>query len=221
MPNGLVSHQAPGLLLKVKYPRKFDGTALCISSLIPDLGILFDYFSPFSVRNITHSFLGQLIYTIPLTIILTMLFCTYIGPKAARIAKRKSKVYAPLRFFGLDGWENLSRKKFNSKFFIVATYSALIGGLTHIIIDLPAHGQNPLFFPIIMQNPDFLLYSFIDPGPIYIGPIRIDRNLTVYQIIWFVEDNIMLIMSVYLLRYIKKHELINKWYNNTNFQITN
>ncbi|MFX1242576.1 MAG: DUF4184 family protein [Promethearchaeota archaeon] len=213
MPNGLVSHQAPGLLLKIKYPRNFDGTALCIGSLVPDLNIIVDYFLPFSFRNITHSLLGQLIYTIPLTLILTILFCSYISPLVARIAKKKSRIYSPLRFFGLDGWDNLSSKKFNSKFFLVATYSALIGGLTHIIIDLPAHGVNPLFFPLIMQNPDFLLYSFVDFGPIFIGPIRIDRNLTVYQLIWFVEDTIMLIISLYLLRYIKKRNLISKWYN--------
>lgn len=146
MPNGLVSHQAAGLLLKVKYPSKFDGTALCIGALVPDLSIIYDYFLPFSVRDITHSLLGQLVYTIPLTIILTMLFCILIGPFIARIAERKSKIYSPLRFFSLDGWDNLSSKKFNSKFFLVATYSALIGGLTHIIIDLPAHGVNPLFF---------------------------------------------------------------------------
>ncbi|MFX0021984.1 MAG: DUF4184 family protein [Candidatus Hermodarchaeota archaeon] len=217
MPNGLISHQSPGLLLKIKFPRKFDGTALCISALVPDFSIPFDYFSPFSVRNITHSLLGQLIYTIPLTIIITMLFCAYVGPLIARIVKRKSKLYSPLKFFGLDQWEHLSRKKFNSKFFFVASYSALIGGLTHIIIDFPAHGQNPLFFPIIMQNPDFLLYSIVDFGPVYIGPIRIDRNLTVYQIFWFVEDTITLILSLYLLRYIKKYELIKKWYNRIDF----
>ncbi|MFX0021986.1 MAG: hypothetical protein ACFE9S_06640 [Candidatus Hermodarchaeota archaeon] len=45
------------------------------------------------------------------------------------------------------------------------------------------------------------------------NPIRINRNLTMYQVIWFIEDTIALIISVYLLRYIKKHNLIEKWYN--------
>jgi membrane-bound metal-dependent hydrolase YbcI (DUF457 family) len=212
MPNGLISHQAPGLIIKIKYPKKFDGTALCISALIPDLCILFDYISPFSVRDITHSLLGLIFYTIPLTIILTILFCTYIGPFVASIAKRESNMFKPLKFFGIDEWDNLKKKKYNKKFFIIAFYSALIGGLTHILLDLPAHDRNPLFFPIIFQSPEILLYSIVDFGPIYIGPVRIARNLTVYQIIWFIEDNIGLIISLYLLRYIKKHNLISKWY---------
>ncbi len=212
MPNGVISHQAPGLLLKIKYPKKFDGTALCISTLVPDLSILVDFFLPFSVRNITHSLLGLFIYTIPLTLILTILFCTYIGPFIANIVKRESRIYKPLKYFGIDEWDNLNKKKYNKRFFIVASYSALIGGLTHLLLDLPAHGQIPMFFPIILQNPDILLYSLIDFGPIYIGPIKIDR-LTVYGLIWIIEDTITLVLSLYLLRYIKKHNLISKWYD--------
>jgi len=30
MPSGVISHQAPGLALKIKYPSRFDGTALCL-----------------------------------------------------------------------------------------------------------------------------------------------------------------------------------------------
>ena len=212
MPSAVVSHQAPGLLLKVKYPHKFDGTALCISAFVPDLNVLVDPFLPFSFRNITHSFLGLFIYIIPLTIILTILFCTYIGPFVANIAKRESRIYKPLKFFGIDEWDNLKNKKYSKRFFIVATYSALLGGLTHLLLDLPAHKWIELFFPIVMLSPDILLYSIIDFGPINIGPIRIDRNLTIYQLIWIIEDTITLITSLYLLRYIKKRNLISKWY---------
>ena len=212
MPNGVVSHQAPGLLLKIKYPNKFDGTALCIGTLVPDLNALIDLFFPLYFRNITHSFLGQFIYTIPLTLMLTILFCKYIGPLVSNIAKRERKMYKPLKFFGIDDWDVFKNKKYDLKFFIVATYSALIGGMTHILIDLPAHRYNVLFFPIIMQNPDILLYSFIDFGPLNIGPFLIDRNLTVYQLIWIIQDTITLITSLYLLRYIKKHNLIHQWY---------
>jgi hypothetical protein len=212
MPNGVVSHQAPGLLLKIKYPNKFDGTALCIGTLVPDLNALIDLFFPLYFRRITHSFLGQFIYTIPLTIILTMLFCMYIGPFVANIAKRESRIFKPLKFFGMDEWNNLNKKKYNKKFFIVASYSALIGGLTHILLDLPAHKYNVLFFPIITLSPDFLLYSIVDFGSFNLGPWIIEMNLTIYQLIWNIEDTITLVSSLYLLRYIKKHNLINKWY---------
>jgi len=215
MPSGIISHQAPGLFLKIKFPNKFDGTALCISTLVPDLNILIDPFLPFSFRSITHSLLGLLIYTIPLSIILAILFSTYIGPFVANIAKRDRRIYQPLKYFGIDEWDNLKKKKYNKRYFIVASYSALIGGLTHLLLDLPSHKYIELFFPIIIQSPDILLYSIVDFGPIYIGPILIDRNLTVFRLIWIIEDTITLVISLYLLRYIKKHNLISKWYRET------
>jgi len=212
MPSGIVSHQAPGLLLKIKYPHKFDGTALAIGTLVPDLNALIDLFFPVYFRNITHSFLGQFIYTIPLTLILIILFCKYIGPSVSNIAKRERKIYKPLKFFGINDWDVFKNKKYNLKFFVVATYSAFIGGMTHILIDLPAHKYNVLFFPIITLSPDLLLYSIVDFGSFNLGPFLIEMNLTIYQLIWIIEDTLTLISSLYLLRYIKKHNLVSKWY---------
>ncbi|UCC18858.1 MAG: DUF4184 family protein [Promethearchaeota archaeon] len=212
MPNGLISHPAPGLFLKIKYPKKFDGTALCISAIAPDFNVFVSPFLPFDFRSITHSLLGLIIYTIPITIILSILFCSYIGPYIAKIAKKEKRLYKPLRFFGLDHWNYLKSKKYDKKYFIMVFYSALIGGLTHILFDLPAHGRIVMFFPLILQSPDFLLYSIVDFGPIMIGPFLIQRNFTIYQIIWFIEDIILLVGSLYLLRYIKKNNLISKWY---------
>jgi len=215
MPSGVISHQAPGLALKIKYPKRFDGTALCISTLVPDLNVIIDPFIPFSFRNITHSLLGLFIYTIPLTIILTIIFCTYIGPFVANLANRNSKIYKPLKYFGIDKWDNLKKKEYNRRYFTVASYSALIGGLTHLLLDLPAHEYIEIFFPIIFQSPDILLYSIVDFGPINIGPIQIDRNLTVYGLIWIIETLITLVIALYLLRYIKKRNLISQWYKET------
>ena len=212
MPSGILSHQAPGLMLKVKYPNKFDGTALCISTLVPDVNVIFDPFLPFTFRNITHSLLGLVLITLPLTLILTMIFCTYIGPFYANLAKRNGIFAKPLKYFGIDQWDNLKKKKYNRRFFIVASYSALIGGLTHLLLDLPAHESMEIFFPLIMQSPDFLLYSIKDFGTINIGNTQIEADLTVYQLIWFIETLITAVIAVYLLRYIKKHNLINIWY---------
>lgn len=212
MPSGILSHQAPGLILKVKYPNKFDGTALCISTLVPDVNVIFDPFLPFTFRNITHSLLGLVLITLPLTLILTMIFCTYIGPIYANLAKRNGIFAKPLKYFGIDQWDNLKKKKYNRRFFIVASYSALIGGLTHLLLDLPAHETIEIFFPIILQSPDILLYSIKDFGTINIGQNQINADLTVYQLIWFIETLITAVIAVYLLRYIKKHNLINIWY---------
>ncbi|MFX0039980.1 MAG: DUF4184 family protein [Promethearchaeota archaeon] len=212
MPSSIFSHQAPGLLLKIKYPKKFDGTALCISTLVPDFNLFFNPFLPFDFRHFTHSLLGLLIFTIPLTIFLTILFSRYIGPFIANIAKKNNKIYKPLKFYGLDEWDYFKKKKFDKSFFVVASYSAFIGGLTHLLLDLPAHEYIQIFFPLIVQSPDFILYSIVNYGTISIGPIQFEADLTVYQLIWFIETIITLILALYLLRYIKKRNLISKWY---------
>lgn len=212
MPVSIFSHQAPGLILKIKYPNNFDGTALCFSTLVPDLILFIDPFLPFSFRYLTHSLLGLFIYTIPLTLILTILFCSYIGPFLANLGKKDIWIYKPLKYFGIDEWDSLKKKKYNRRYFIVASYSSFIGGLTHLLLDLLAHEYIHILFPIIMQSPDFLLYSIIDFGTFYIGFIQIDANLPVYQLIWYIESLITFIIALYLLRYIKKHNLISRWY---------
>jgi len=213
MPSSVISHQAPGLALKIKYPNKFDGTALCISTMVPDINIFFDPYLPFNFRNFTHSLVGLIVLTIPLTLFLNYIFCLKIGPFFAQVAKRKGLFSKSFTYFGLDEWDNLKKKEFNKKFFIIATYSAFIGGLTHLLLDLPAHENIEMFFPIIIPSPDFLLYSIIDFGPVTIGQRQIERNLTVYGVIWIIETLITFVIALYLLRYIKKRDLISKWYN--------
>ena len=216
MPSGVFSHQAPGLLLKIKYPHKFDGTALCLSMVVPDLHVLIDPLSVYTLRNITHSLVGIFLLTVPVTLLFTIIFCRYVGPFCASLARRKSLIFKPWRYFGVDEWIHLKKKKYNRRYFIVASYSALIGGLIHLLLDLPAHEFIELFFPwVILQNPDFLLYSIIDFGTITVGQIQIDRNFTIFQLIWIIETLITLVITLYLLRYIKKRNLVSKWYGKT------
>ncbi|NVM34229.1 MAG: DUF4184 family protein [Candidatus Lokiarchaeota archaeon] len=212
MPSSLLSHQAPALLLKIKYPKKFDGTALCISTFVPDIVVVIDPFFSYNLRAFTHSFLGLIVFTLPLTLLLTIVFCKYFAPFSANLARKKGFIFKPMRYFGLDQWDNLKKKKYNRMFYVVASYSALIGGITHLLLDLPAHATIDLFFPITLQSPEILLYSIIDFGPITIGEMQIERNLTIYQLIWMIETLVTFVITLYLLRYIKKRNLINKWY---------
>jgi hypothetical protein len=212
MPSSVFSHQAPGLFLKIKYPKKFDGTALCISTIVPDINVLLDPFLPFNFRNLTHSLLGLVTFTIPLTIFLTIIFSMNIGPFLAKIAKKNGILSKPMKYLGIDKLDTLKKKKIDKRFFLIGFYSALIGGLSHLILDLPAHESIELFFPLILQSPEILLYSIIDFGTVSIGPTQIERNLTVYNLIWMVETVVFFIIALYFLRYIKKNDLINKWY---------
>jgi hypothetical protein len=216
MPSSIFSHQAPGLALKVKFPKKFDGTALCLGALIPDFNFIFDFFLDINFYVFTHSLIGQFLWTIPITSVATFLFAHYIGPLCARIASKKSRFYTPLRYFGVDQWFYLKNKKYSRKSWIIISYSALIGGITHILLDFPAHKYVSILFPwFVGPNFDFLYYSFIDYGTITIGPFTFEANLTLYNFLWFVETIIAFIIALYYLRYIKNHDLIRQWYEET------
>ena len=121
-PSGIISHQAPGLILKVKSPKKFDGTALCLGGLIPDFNAIFELIFPISVRNLSHSIIGQILWTIPLTIIATIIFSRLIAPVSANIASQKSFLFGPWKYFGIDKLGYLKEKKFDKRFYIVAVY---------------------------------------------------------------------------------------------------
>lgn len=186
MPNPIISHQAPTLYLKMKFPKRIDVTAICIGALVPDLTIFIE------LRHVTHSLLGQVYWTIPLTLLLTMIFDRYIANFLSNISKKKGFIPRILRYFGVDDWGIAINKKFDKKFFFVAAYSALIGGLTHILLDFPSHLHVELFYPWAL----FRLYEFPwIPG-----------------VIWIIEDIILFVTSLYLLRRIKKKVLVRSWY---------
>ena len=217
MPNSFFSHQAPGLLLKKKYPKRIDGTAICLSAFVPDLSIFFEPFMPFSFRHITHSLLGLLVWGAPITILLTILFSRYIGPRISEIAMKEGRLYRLMAYFGFDELHHLKKKRFNKRFYIIAFYSALIGGLTHILIDLPAHESNALFFPwSVFLNPEFLFIIVIDFGlePIVIDRWEINSVITLFELLWYIEDIILLGSSLFLLRKIQKERMIQRWYDN-------
>jgi len=204
MPNSLISHQAPGLFIKMRYPKRIDGTAICLSAFVPDLDIFFTPFMPFPFRHVTHSLLGLLIWVAPITILMTILFSKYIGPRISKIAKKEGKFYRILTYFGFDELDHLKKKQINTRFYYVAFYSALIGGLTHLLLDLPAHSYNELFFPWAL---------FLIPEFLRVPVFELHRIIPLYEVIWFSEDFILLGISLVLLRKIKRDGLIERWYD--------
>jgi len=213
MPSSIISHQAPAFVIKLKYPRKIDGTAICISTFVPDLNVFVDFLLPGFFRNLTHSLIGIIIWTIPITLLFTILFSQYIAPYLSKIAKKDIWILTPLKYFGIDKWDQLKLKKINRKFYFIATYSALIGGLTHLLLDVPAHEYIELFFPfIILKAPDFMSIPLAYHGTITIGSRTVPLVLTVYNLIWFLETIILIFPSLYSLRYIAKKNLLEKWY---------
>lgn len=204
----------------MKFPKWFDGTAICLGAFVPDLCIIFEPFMiSFPFRHITHSFLGLLIWGVPITILLTMLFSRYIGPKISEIAIKIGRISRIMVYFGFAELHHLKKKGFDKRFFLVVFYSALIGGLTHLLIDLPAHGIIELFFPwSVFWYPDFMYIVVFDFGlePIIIDRWQINFVISLFELMWYIEDTILLCVSLYLLRKIKKKNLIEQWYEDEN-----
>ncbi|MFX1236911.1 MAG: DUF4184 family protein [Promethearchaeota archaeon] len=203
MPSSIFSHQAPGILLKIKYPKRIDGTAACLGAFIPDLCLLMRYIFGIDFRGISHSLLGQVLLTIPLTLIATILFSRYIGPFCAKIANREGILSKPLKFIGMDDWYLLRNKKIDNHFWIVATYSAFIGGITHILLDWPSHRKFEVFYPwIVLSNPEWLLL------PLKVLLPLIPLDIPVYRLLWSLETIFLFVISLYYLRFIKRNELL-------------
>jgi hypothetical protein len=218
MPSSIISHQVPGLALKVRFPKIFDGSALLFGTVVPDLSLVFRVFIPIEFNNLvniyslSHSLIGQILWSIPFGIILTLIFSRYIAPFYAKLAKRTGIFAKPLRYFGVDQWSYLEKKKFDKRFWIVAAYSVMIGGITHVLLDWPSHEIVQLFYPYIFPNPDFLLYSLMDYGTVSIGPYSFEANLTIFNLLWFLETLVTIPIFLYYLRRIKKYNLIKEWY---------
>ena len=63
-----------------------------------------------------------------------------------------------------------------------------------------------------MQTPELLRYLIIDYGTFSFGQIELNGDIRVYDLIWLIETVVFLIITIYLLRTIKKRDLIHKWY---------
>jgi hypothetical protein len=120
-----------------------------------------------------------------------------------------------MAYFGFGELHHLKKKRFNKRFYLVAFYSALIGGLTHLLLDFPSHPSIELFFPwAVFSHPEILNIVVFDFGlePIIIDRWEINSVITLFELIWYIEDTVLLVISLVLLRKIKKESLMEKWY---------
>jgi len=211
MPSSVLSHQGIVLPLKIKYPRKFDGTALFVGSFAPDLVWLVSYFyeNRIAPYDVFHS-VGGLIYVVPIALVLVVLFDKVFFPAVGFLASKKSLGFFSqwFAFFGIDEYHVQKRKRISPRWLIKATYSVLIGVLSHFLLDLPTHGEIPYLRPFYDgEMPTWFLseYSKMDL-PIY-GVVEV----TNYNLLWLFFSVALGILSLYQLRYIKKHGLLRKW----------
>lgn len=124
MPFTFFAHQAPVLPLKTARPQWFDGTALCVGSMAPDLG----YPIGLWVEGQTHSAIGLLTWSLPATLVICWAIRRWVAATAfAHVPDTPARLHS-LRVLGLrrpPWWQTVT--------------SALVGAGTHVLIDAFTH----------------------------------------------------------------------------------
>jgi len=200
MPSSLLSHQGILLPLWIRYPDKFDVVALCVGSFAPDLA----FYLPDMAAQL-HS-LGGLLITVPVGLILVLLFSKVLLPTVATsTANGQFGIISKcLAYFGVDDLQYLKKQKVSFDWLVKATYSVLIGIFSHFLLDLPSHGLIPYLRPFYdgMMPQWFLQEHFKIELPFR------QLELTNYNILWLLLSVILGIATLYCMRYIKKHRLL-------------
>ncbi len=125
MPLTFLSHQAVVLPLKVAAPRATSGTALVIGSMAPDV----EYFlNGYPTSTVSHTWLGQLTFCLPVTLALFLIVTRVIAEPAAANAPD----WEPLR---LEDYALLREQPVSVRHWGIVAVSALIGSASHVILD--------------------------------------------------------------------------------------
>src|SRR5262245_40212035 len=119
MPFTFFAHQAPVIPLKWARPKWFDGTALCVGSMAPDLSYVFD---GTRLAFASHTIAQQFLWTVPLSVALTLTWRRCLAREVARALPGR--------------WgDEVSALTEARRPLALTAVSALVGGLSHIFID--------------------------------------------------------------------------------------
>jgi hypothetical protein len=136
------SHQAPVLPLKLWKPHLFSGLALCLGAAAPDLEFVlridYDWI-------ISHTFAGQIYFTVPLVLLLHAALTTVVLPWLLPLLPEGAPFY----------WQELSllRPASGVRDWVRIAISGWLGGVSHVLLDGFTHGNHTGF--ITTQFPFF------------------------------------------------------------------
>lgn len=123
----------------VKWPRAFSFWALTLGAMVSDLEVvpLWIFRGDISEsRGLMHSVLGVLTLNAVIAAAVTL----YVVPPAMRWFDKRWKDPKIFRFAGQD-------LHADPRDLPTVYASAALGGLTHILLDIPSHGYNPVWWP--------------------------------------------------------------------------
>ncbi len=134
MPATFPAHPAAVLPVKLRWPRRFDGVALVVGSMAPDLS--YPAVGLLPVPD-THAWAALLWWCLPVTVLATWLV-RWAAPGAA--------VHLPARWFALPDYGAIGSVR--HRWYVVA-WSALFGAGTHLSWDSFTHGRSARLLPAL------------------------------------------------------------------------
>ena len=152
MPFTFLPHQAAVVPLKIWRPRWFSGTALAIGSMAPDL----EYFlRGYPYGEVGHAWLGQLTFSLPLSLALVWLVTHVIArPLAANLPE--------LDGFHLRDYALVAAHPDTAGRWLVIAASALVGSLSHVFWDGFTHewGWAARRWPTVFWRPLGVVHGY-------------------------------------------------------------
>lgn len=127
MPFTFLAHQSVVLPLKTRWPDRFDGTALVIGSMAPDLAYGFDGHLVLDA----HQLVPAIVFCLPVTFAI----CAAIRERIAVASFGALPDMGPLR---LRSWAVLGSRR---PPWLQTLWSAAVGAVTHILLDGFTHGD--------------------------------------------------------------------------------
>ena len=131
MPATILSHQALVLPLKMRWPHRFSGLALCIGSMAPDL----EFIGRMSHDWLfSHTLSAQIWFTVPLTMALVWLLTTRLLPALVPYLRDHPewRLHDLLALRAPATWWD----------WVSVAWSAWIGGVSHVVLDGITHGNH-------------------------------------------------------------------------------
>lgn len=135
MPLPLLAHQAPILPLKLWRPAAFNGTALVLGSIAPDLEYLLNR-AP-RASGFGHTLASQFLFCLPVTLLVVLL----VGH--LRLGEVVAARFARLRWLG-DAATDVTKDGGLFRAFA----SALCGSFSHLALDALTHEFLPRWLPV-------------------------------------------------------------------------
>lgn len=194
MPLTFVSHQAPVLPLKLVAPKWFDGTALALGSMAPDLAFALNG-TPARLNG--HQLWALLWFCLPVTLVLTWLMKRVIAGTLAPHLPR-------LGAFHLDDYGRLAswRLPADVRGWAVLLWSAFLGALSHVGIDSFTHGDRWVTRRV------GVLDTYLFELPVHLT----GKAVYVHDLLQLAGTVIGAAVTVWCLYYVGRHRLLRDWY---------